>query len=169
MCKSNASMTNLLMFENCVVSGALHKHWCKSHVSWKMSLMDILQVLAALASAVFLLATNGESIQIYGYFSAVISNHVTLCAVDNEWPPQSIAVRSSGQCASLCRHTPCCVMFNVVSGPAGGSINCQTFNHTPRSVKVVSGCSAYAVRLFETALPCRQYSHWQIVLGLDFQ
>jgi hypothetical protein len=121
------------------------------HVSWNMSL-NILPASLALASAVFLLVTNGDSTQIYGYFSAVMRNQATICAVDSQWPSQSIAVRNFVQCATKCRQTPCCMMFNVVNVPAGGSINCQTFNHTPRALAVVSGCTAYAVRLFETAL-----------------
>jgi hypothetical protein len=113
---------------------------------------NILRALVALALAVRLLLTYGESTEIYEFFSAVRQNDVIQCAVDNQWPSQSMSVRSVLQCALKCRQTTCCLMFNVVRLPAGGSINCQTFNHTPRSLQVVSGCTAYAVRLFDTLL-----------------
>jgi hypothetical protein len=113
---------------------------------------NILQALVTMVSAVALLLTHGVSTEIYEFFSAARQNNVIQCAVDNQWPPQSMSVRSVMQCALKCRQTTCCLMFNVVRLPAGGSINCQTFNHTPRSLQVVSGCTAYAVRLFDTAL-----------------
>jgi hypothetical protein len=118
--------------------------------------LNILQALVALAFAARLLVTNGESTGIvYDYFSAVKQNDVIQCAVDSDRPPQSISVRSVMQCTWKCKQTPYCLMFNVISMPASGSLNCQTFNHTPRSLQVVSGCTAYGVRFFDTALPVK--------------
>ena len=114
---------------------------------------NILQALIALGSAVALLLTYGESTEIYEFFSAVRQNGVIQCAVDIQWPPQSISVRSVMQCALKCKQIPYCLMFNVISVPPGGSINCQTFNYMTISVlQVVSGCTAYAVRLFDTCI-----------------
>lgn len=112
----------------------------------------VLKALVTLVFAISLLVTNGEPTEIYEFFSAVRQNDAIQCAVGNQWPPQSISVRSVMQCTLKCRQTTCCLMFNVVGPPADGSINCQMFNHTPRSLQVINGCTAFAVRLFDTSL-----------------